>query len=114
MQGSRSEQAMRGWDPVGVKGGRADGKEEEGEGRGVETSGKKFPLKTGTLWGLLIFLPPLLGSPPGDPSHTPQPPRPHPLPSGRGGVLRMGATPATLFRVPAEPRTLEGFGESMT
>lgn len=104
---------MRGWDPVGVKGGRADEKE-EGEGRGGETSGKKFPLEMGTLWGLLIFLPPLQGSPPGDPSPTPQPPLPHLLPSGRGGVLGMGAAPATLLRVPTEPRTLEGFGESMT
>lgn len=67
---------MRGWDPVGVKGGRADKKEEEGEREGEEASQKRFSLKMRTLCFLSLSFG---GPPPGDLSHTPQPPLAHPF-----------------------------------
>ena len=60
---------MRGWDPVGVKGGRADKEEEEGEREGEEASQKRFSLKMRTLCFLsLSFGDPLLGTSPTLPS----------------------------------------------
>ena len=100
MQGSGSEQATGGWDPVEVKGGGADEKEEaEGERGGGEILGKNFPSKRHSWVFCSLSFPfrdPLLGPPL-------QPLLPHPL-----SLSKKGAASAVLLRGPAEPSTLEG------